>query len=376
MSNTPSTDITFELLILQQLAAQPRPYLSPAHTACLRSSTFWVQPPKVQVRSTPLWQAAAMAGMIAMSPLGWLPVYAESTLRIGMSVIDARSGKPLTDAKVFNERGVLLGVTGSDGKLILSVPLSTTQRLTIEKPGYRSFPVIRTQLRDNNLIAMVPAPAAVAVAPTAAPVPTPRPVLTPQVPDHPVSTPKPTTRPTPVPTPRPILTPVPTPKPILTPKPTPRPVPTAKPLVATPRPVPRVVSTPEVSAPEPARRARTTAATKGLRYVVQHGDSLWTIARREYGDGSRWKILYEVNQPPIRKAHLLRPGMVLTLPSLAQRGVQGRIRVVRQGDCLWLIAERQLGNGERWREIYQLNRRKVRNPRLIYPGQRLVLPPG
>lgn len=47
---------------------------------------------------------------------------------------------------------------------------------------------------------------------------------------------------------------------------------------------------------------------------------------------------------------------------------------VRAGDCLWNIAKKQLGNGSRYTEIYALNRDKIANPNLIYPGQVLTLP--
>ena len=54
---------------------------------------------------------------------------------------------------------------------------------------------------------------------------------------------------------------------------------------------------------------------------------------------------------------------------------------VRPGDSLWRIAERELGSGFRWREIYRLNQgkrfadgRSLTNPRLIYPGWVLDLP--
>ncbi|WP_205856362.1 LysM peptidoglycan-binding domain-containing protein, partial [Phytoactinopolyspora endophytica] len=50
-------------------------------------------------------------------------------------------------------------------------------------------------------------------------------------------------------------------------------------------------------------------------------------------------------------------------------------------DCLWRIAERELGDGARWPEIYQLNRGRpqpggatLTNPDLIYPGWELLLP--
>ncbi|MDO4295017.1 MAG: LysM peptidoglycan-binding domain-containing protein [bacterium] len=47
---------------------------------------------------------------------------------------------------------------------------------------------------------------------------------------------------------------------------------------------------------------------------------------------------------------------------------------VQRGDCLWNIAKKQLGKGSRWQEIYQLNKDKINNPNLIYPGQVLTLP--
>ena len=47
---------------------------------------------------------------------------------------------------------------------------------------------------------------------------------------------------------------------------------------------------------------------------------------------------------------------------------------VVKGDCLWNIAKRLLGNGSRYKEIYDLNRDQINNPNLIYPGQVLRLP--
>jgi hypothetical protein len=55
--------------------------------------------------------------------------------------------------------------------------------------------------------------------------------------------------------------------------------------------------------------------------------------------------------------------------------------VVRRRDSLWRLAERHLGDGLRWREIYDLNRgrpqpggRTLTNPDLILPGWTLRLP--
>jgi nucleoid-associated protein YgaU len=46
-------------------------------------------------------------------------------------------------------------------------------------------------------------------------------------------------------------------------------------------------------------------------------------------------------------------------------------------DCLWCIAQRGdvYGNGRFWKRIYEANKATIKNPNLIFPGQRLVIPP-
>lgn len=51
--------------------------------------------------------------------------------------------------------------------------------------------------------------------------------------------------------------------------------------------------------------------------------------------------------------------------------------VVREGDCLWTIAEEQFGDGMQWRDIYEANRELIGdNPNLIYVGWELTNPYG
>jgi LysM repeat protein len=47
---------------------------------------------------------------------------------------------------------------------------------------------------------------------------------------------------------------------------------------------------------------------------------------------------------------------------------------VKSGDCLWNIAKKFYGNGSKYTKIYEANKDKIRNPNLIYPNQVLVIP--
>ena len=53
---------------------------------------------------------------------------------------------------------------------------------------------------------------------------------------------------------------------------------------------------------------------------------------------------------------------------------QVKTYTVKSGDCLWNIAKKQLGDGNRWKEIHNLNLVKISNPNLIHAGLVLVMP--
>ncbi|MGB3038670.1 MAG: LysM peptidoglycan-binding domain-containing protein [Methyloceanibacter sp.] len=53
-----------------------------------------------------------------------------------------------------------------------------------------------------------------------------------------------------------------------------------------------------------------------------------------------------------------------------------RVYTVRRGDTLWEIAEAYYGGGWHYRAIVRDNRRKIHNPRWIYPRQKFHIPAG
>ncbi|HEV7367594.1 LysM peptidoglycan-binding domain-containing protein [Arenibaculum sp.] len=52
----------------------------------------------------------------------------------------------------------------------------------------------------------------------------------------------------------------------------------------------------------------------GQNIVVQPGNSLWRIARRTYGAGMQYTVIYEANQGQIRDPDLIYPGQIFALP--------------------------------------------------------------
>lgn len=65
------------------------------------------------------------------------------------------------------------------------------------------------------------------------------------------------------------------------------------------------------TSPAAARPARAGSATT---YVVEDGDSLWVIADRVYGQGIRWKEIFEANRDQLASKDDLRVGQVLRIP--------------------------------------------------------------
>jgi nucleoid-associated protein YgaU len=56
-------------------------------------------------------------------------------------------------------------------------------------------------------------------------------------------------------------------------------------------------------------------STGGKSYTVRKGDSLSKIAKREYGDAQRWRVIYDANRDTIKDPDLIYPGQVIQIPS-------------------------------------------------------------
>ncbi|SLN76853.1 LysM peptidoglycan-binding domain-containing protein [Oceanibacterium hippocampi] len=59
---------------------------------------------------------------------------------------------------------------------------------------------------------------------------------------------------------------------------------------------------------------RLAVGETNLRVVVQPGNSLWRLARRFYGSGVRYTVIYQANDRQISDPDLIYPGQIFTVP--------------------------------------------------------------
>lgn len=99
-----------------------------------------------------------------------------------------------------------------------------------------------------------------------------------------------------------------------------------------------------------------------------HGDAQYSIAMVE----ARELII-----PTHAELQVKQAGAIAVAPATAKRPAPPtpKTYTVKSGDTLYAIAKRLLGDGSRWKEIYNANTSVIgKNPNLIYPGQVLRIP--
>lgn len=152
------------------------------------------------------------------------------------------------------------------------------------------------------------------------------------------------------------------------------------------------------------RMVKHTSKTKQQDYIIQKGDSLWSIAQKEYNNGYDWVKIAQANN--MDNPGTIFSGNKLIIPTIVQQNstnniakangnmlasaknnntdpistntsvnaITGTSYTIVKGDNLWTIAVRAYGDGYQWVKIARAN--NLNNPELINSGNILVIPRG
>ena len=96
-------------------------------------------------------------------------------------------------------------------------------------------------------------------------------------------------------------------------KPEDKPAPAPEVKKAEPAPAPEVKKAEPAPAPEVKKAG--SQLNPPVEHVVRTGDNLWKIAKKYYGSGAKWSLIYEANKSAIKKKDFLEPGTVLVIPA-------------------------------------------------------------
>lgn len=119
--------------------------------------------------------------------------------------------------------------------------------------------------------------------------------------------------------------------------------------------------------------ATVADSTSGYQtHTVVKGDTIWKIAEKYLGSGTRYKEIMTLNSLTSTTIHV---GLVLLIPgtssSANSAAASTSVYTVVKGDSLWKIAEKLLGNGARYKEIMTLS---GITSTTIHAGQILTIP--
>lgn len=152
-----------------------------------------------------------------------------------------------------------------------------------------------------------------------------------------------------------------------------------------------VMGQPVVRDDQPADGAAPTTSAPvdnaTSEYTIQSGDTMWKLAARFMGSGSRHAELAAMNTGRLGPAGELRVGTKIRVPGAAAGAAPAaqqqaapkqtpapKTYTVKSGDTLRKIAAKTLGSESRWKDLMDANKSVIKDPNALRAGAVLKIP--
>lgn len=116
---------------------------------------------------------------------------------------------------------------------------------------------------------------------------------------------------------------------------------------------------------------------KTVTYIVKWGDTLMEIAFEKYANYLKWKDIYRVNKHKMKSPRKMQVGTELSIENVKYVYIKkdGKPYLIKKEDTLKSISQKLYGTPDRWKEIWKNNPQLIRNPKKIYAGFTLYYNP-
>ena len=135
---------------------------------------------------------------------------------------------------------------------------------------------------------------------------------------------------------------------------------------------------PHASSASTVAKPQSSAPPNASTVSLRQGDTLWEVAQKKLGDGTRWHELHKADGRRFagQEVKHLQVGTRVYLPGAKLTPSPASTVSVRQGDTLSEIAQKKLGDGNRWRELHKADGSRFtgQEARHLHVGARVYLP--
>ncbi len=130
------------------------------------------------------------------------------------------------------------------------------------------------------------------------------------------------------------------------------------------------------------------------KHKVQYRDDLYKIAKKYYGDVSKWLLIFDANKDKILDRNSLKIGTELIIPEdktvspkteivtpqlsqiiqIEEPKPTAKKHIVQQGDTLYKLSLKYYNDSTKWNKIYDANKKILKNQKDLSIGQELEIP--